>query len=130
MAFVITTVSTTDYTPTTPIETYDIYLKPVGQRTSAWWSPHASDAQMWETREEAQAEWDRVFTGKRESSKVKELCEGWRPQSFAHPVTGEKEWFIVNDGMHRGPYLDRPSARIEARAINEELKKVLGVALY
>ncbi len=56
--FVIRSMSTTDYTPTTPVRPYHIYLKPAHERSFAYWAQFG--AQIFDSAEEAQAEADRI----------------------------------------------------------------------
>ena len=64
MAFVIRSMSTTDWRPGETVVPYHIFLLPAHKRAGAWWTRAASQAQTWATAEEAQAELDVLFAGK------------------------------------------------------------------
>lgn len=85
--FVIRSMSTTDYRPamrcgTTLIpeqkpQPYHIYLKPVGQRSGAYWANHIGQAMRFANVAEAQAEADRISLPGYEISAVDDPTTYW-----------------------------------------------------
>ena len=59
MAFVIRSMSATDFTPNTPSVPYEVFLLPPHKRHGAWWTKSASQAMTFYTEEDAIAEWKR-----------------------------------------------------------------------
>lgn len=81
--FVIRSMSTTDYRPADrwgpeqrPVP-YHIYLKPIGQRSGAFWANHTVHAMKFASIEEAQAEADRINLSDYEISAIGDPTTFW-----------------------------------------------------
>lgn len=124
MTFVIASTSTTDWDGRNPVEVYDIFLMRPEKRVSAWWNRYPGDAETFETREQAQAEMERLFPeGRSSEQQVRELVPGWYPKHYgANPETFVIEWYATRQGEQGILCGTREEARAKCRELNAALR--------